>query len=67
MPDDTHISRHIFDEAVARLGITGTESHMDQLFQQVQGVLAGTAALKAIPVSGAEPDLAFSPSGSASE
>ncbi len=67
MPDDTPISRQAFDESAARLGITGTESHMEELFRQVQGVLAGTASLKTISVSGTEPDMAFSSSGSPSE
>ncbi len=66
MPEDPPISRQAFDETAARLGITGTTSHMDELFRQVQGVLAGTAALKAIRVDGSEPDTAFSPSGTPS-
>ena len=64
MPNETPISRQAFDEAAARLGITGTAAHMDELFRQVQGVLAGTGALKAITVTDTEPDMAFSPTGS---
>ena len=64
MTDGTPISRQSFDEAAARLGIEGSESHMEELFRQVQGVLNGTQSLLAIDVSGIEPDMAFSPSGS---
>ena len=67
MPDDAPMSRQSFDEAAARLGISGTETHMDDLFRQVQGVLAGTASLKAVNVDGTEPDMAFSPAGTPSE
>ena len=62
MPDDSHISRQAFDEAAARLGITGTDDHMDELYSQLRGVLAGTASLRSLDVSGAEPDMAFIPS-----
>lgn len=61
--DDTPISRDSFDETAARLGITGSEAHMDELFRQVQGVLAGTRSLGAIDVSDVEPDMAFDPTG----
>ena len=63
MPDDTSISREAFDETAARLGISGSQSHMDELFSQVQGVLSGTTSLLEIDVSGTEPDMAFRPSG----
>lgn len=61
--EDTSISRDSFDETAARLGITGSEAHMDELFRQVQGVLAGTRSLGAIDVSDVEPDMAFDPKG----
>ena len=61
--EDTPISRDSFDEAAARLGISGSEAHMDELFRQVQGVLAGTRALLSIDVSDVEPDMAFDPAG----
>ncbi len=63
MPDDPVISRQSFDEAAARLGISGTPDHMDELYSQLQGVLAGTAALRNIDVTGTEPDMAFRPAG----
>ena len=63
MTDDTPISRDSFDETAARLGITGSEAHMDELFQQVQGVLAGTRSLLSVDVSNVEPDMAFDPTG----
>ena len=66
MPDDAPISRQAFDEAVARLGITGAGAHMDELYAQLQGVLAGTASLRNIDVSGIEPDMAFIPSAGVS-
>ena len=59
----TSMSRESFDEAAARLGIDGSEAHMDELFRQVQGVLAGTRSLLSIDVSYMEPDMAFDPSG----
>ena len=51
MSEDAPISRQSFDESAARMGIAGTADHMDELFRQVQGVLAGTASLKALDVS----------------
>ena len=63
MTDDMPISRDSFDETAARLGITGSEAHMDELFQQVQGVLAGTRSLLSVDVSNVEPDMAFDPTG----
>ena len=62
MPDDAPISRPAFDEAAARLGISGPGAHMDELYSQLRGVLAGTASLLNLDVSGAEPDMAFIPS-----
>jgi hypothetical protein len=62
MPDDSPISRQAFDEAAARLGITGADAHMDDLYNQLRGVLAGTASLHSLDVSGTEPDMAFIPS-----
>lgn len=59
MPDDTPISRQNFDEEAARLGISGTDAHMDELYKQLQSVLAGTALLRDIDVAGTEPDMAF--------
>ena len=61
MPDDAPISRQAFDEAAARLGITGTDAHMDELYNQLRGVLTGTASLRNLDVSDTEPDMAFIP------
>ena len=63
MPDEPVLSRQAFAEAAARLGISGSDAHMDELYAQVQGVLAGTAALRDIDVADTEPDLAFRPAG----
>ena len=63
MPDDAPISRQAFDEAAARLGIAGADAHMDELYNQLRGVLAGTASLRRLDVTGAEPDMAFIPQG----
>ncbi len=63
MPDDAPISRQAFDEAAARLGVTGTDAHMDELYSQLRGVLAGTASLSNLDVTGTEPDMAFVPQG----
>ena len=62
MPDDAPISRQAFDEAAARLGITGTDAHLDELYNQLRGVLAGAASLRNLDVSDTEPDMAFIPS-----
>ncbi len=67
MPNDPTISRQAFDEAAARLGISGTDAHMDELYSQLQGVLAGTASLRNIDVTDTEPDMAFIPHGPRSE
>ena len=61
--EDTPISRDSFDEAAARLGITGSDAHMDELYRQVQGVLAGARTLLSVDVSNVEPDMAFDPAG----
>ena len=63
MPDDAAISKQAFDETAARLGITGSEAHMNELYSQLQGVLAGTASLRNIDVTDTEPDMAFIASG----
>ena len=63
MVDGGPISREAFDEAATRLGISAPEEHMEELFQQVRGALQGTAALRNIDVSQAEPDMAFVPPG----
>ena len=36
MPDDNPITRESFDERASHLGIAGSPSHMDELYQQVQ-------------------------------
>lgn len=66
MTDDAPISRQSFDETAARLGISGTADHMDELYAQLRGVLAGTESLLKLDVSGTEPDMAFAPNGSRS-
>lgn len=60
--ENTPMSRESFDESASRLGITGSEAHMDELFRQVQGVLAGARSLGAVDVTYVEPDMAFDPS-----
>ena len=63
MPDNAPISRQAFDESAARLGITGSEAHMDELYSQLRGVLVGTASLRSIDVTDTEPDMAFIAAG----
>ena len=63
MPDNAPISRQAFDETAARLGISGTDAHMDELYNQLLGVLAGTESLRNLDVSDTEPDMAFNPQG----
>ncbi len=67
MPDDAPLSRQAFDEASASLGITGADTHMDELYAQLRSVLAGTASLRQLAVSNIEPDMAFMPCGPRSE
>ena len=62
MTDDVPISRQAFHEAAARLGIAGAEAHMDELYNQLRGVLRGTESLRNLDVSDTEPDMAFIPS-----
>ena len=66
MVDGGPISREAFDEAAARLGISAPKEHMEELFRQVRGALQGTASLRNIDVSQAEPDMAFVPPGAGS-
>ncbi len=63
MLDDAPISRQAFDETAARLGISGADAHMDELYNQLRGVLAGAASLRNIDLRGIEPDMAFIPHG----
>lgn len=63
MPDDAPISRQAFDETAARLGLSGGDAHLDELYRQLCGVLTGTASLRRLDVSGVEPDMAFVPRG----
>ena len=57
------LSRQSFDEAAAALGIAGPADHLDELYNQLQNVLATTASLRNLNVTNAEPDLAFLPAG----
>ena len=66
MTDHAPLSRQSFEETAARLGISGSADHMDELYAQLRGVLAGTESLLKLDVSGAEPDMAFTPDGSRS-
>lgn len=42
-------------------GLDPNSPHMEELFPYVQNVLAGMEPLRALDVSGAEPDMAFIP------
>ena len=53
--------RQAFDQAAAAMGISGTDDHLDELYNQLQTVLSAAASLSNIDVTGAEPDLAFIP------
>ena len=54
-------SREDFDNLATHLGITGDAAHMDELFVQVGGLMAGAEAILRIDVSDSEPDMAFIP------
>ncbi len=60
---ESYLSRQAFDETAARLGISGADDHMDELYSQLRGVLTGAASLRNLDVSGTEPDMAFIPHG----
>ena len=54
-------NRQAFDQAAAAMGISGSDDHLDELYNQLQTVLSTTASLRNIDVTGAEPDMAFIP------
>ena len=60
-PLDHRPNRQAFDQAAAAMGISGSDDHLDELYNQLQTVLSTTASLRNIDVTGAEPDMAFIP------
>ncbi len=63
MPQEQPLTREAFLFMAAAAGLDVSGTHGDELFSVVQGTLAGLAALKDIDVAGAEPDMAFVPTG----
>ncbi len=63
MSQEQPLSREAFLSMAAAAGIDASGTHGDELFSVVQGTLAGLASLKDIDVAGAEPDMAFIPTG----
>ena len=61
MPGEKPLTRENFDYLARAAGLNVNSPHMDELFPYVQNALAGLEALAEIDVSGAEPDMAFSP------
>ena len=54
-------SRDEFNRLTELLGIQGEPDYMDELYNQVRGVFMMGESIKAIDVTGAEPDMAFIP------
>jgi len=44
-----------------KLGVDGEPAYLDELFTQVRGVFMMADSIRAIDVSGVEPDMAFIP------
>ena len=63
MSQEQPLSREAFLSIAAAAGIDASGTHGDELYSVVQGTLAGLASLKDIDVAGAEPDMAFIPTG----
>ena len=60
-PPANYPNRPAFDQTAAAMGISGSDDHLDELYNQLQAVRSTTASLRNIDVTGAEPDLAFIP------
>ena len=60
MPDDHIISDRHSTKQRPGWASPARDAHMDELYSQLQGVLAGTASLRNIDVTDTEPDMAFS-------
>ena len=63
MAEERHMSRQAFSTVATAAGIDAAGAHGEDLFHFVQAVLAGFESLKDIDVAGAEPDMAFFPTG----
>lgn len=61
MASQNQLSREEFDRLAERLGVNGESAYMDELYNQVRGVFMMGDTIRAIDVSGAEPDMAFIP------
>jgi len=61
MASPNQLSREEFDRLREKLGVDGEPAYLDELFTQVRGVFMMADKIRAIDVSGAEPDMAFIP------
>jgi len=61
MASRNQLSREEFDRLREKLGVDGEPAYLDELFTQVRGVFMMADNIRAIDVSGAEPDMAFIP------
>jgi Asp-tRNA(Asn)/Glu-tRNA(Gln) amidotransferase C subunit len=61
MASRNQLSREEFDRLREKLGVDGEPDYLDELFTQVRGVFMMADSIRAIDVSGAEPDMAFIP------
>ena len=63
MPRESPLSREAFLSIAAAAGIDAGGARGEELFEFVRNTLAGLESLMDIDVAGAEPDMAFNPSG----
>lgn len=61
MASQNQLSREEFDRLAELLGVNGEAAYMDELYTQVRGVFMMGENVRAIDVSGVEPDMAFIP------
>ena len=61
MASQNQLSREEFDRLREKLGVDGEPDYLDELYTQVRGVYMMAESIRAIDVSGAEPDMAFIP------
>lgn len=61
MATDRQLTRDEFNCLAEQLKVDGDPAYLDEVYSQVRGVFIGAKAIRAIDVSGAEPDVAFIP------
>jgi Asp-tRNA(Asn)/Glu-tRNA(Gln) amidotransferase C subunit len=61
MASQNQLSREEFDRLREKFSVDGEPDYLDELYTQVRGVYMMAESIRAIDVSGAEPDMAFIP------